>query len=53
MKRRSCLQRVRFAHRDGTVVEYELKNSQVMALPDTEFVFDSRKYPGISVVDLR
>ena len=46
-------QRVRFAHRDGTVVEYELKNFQVMALPDTEFVFDSRKYPGISVVDLR
>jgi outer membrane lipoprotein-sorting protein len=46
-------QRVRFAHRDGTVVEYELRNFQVMALPDTEFVFDSRKYPGISVVDLR
>jgi len=46
-------QRIRFAHRDGTVVEYELKNFQVMALPDTEFVFDSRKYPGISVVDLR
>jgi outer membrane lipoprotein carrier protein len=46
-------QRVRFAHRDGTVIEYELKNFQVMALPDTEFVFDSRKYPGISVVDLR
>ncbi len=46
-------QRIRFAHRDGTVVEYELKNFQVMALPDTEFVFDNRKYPGISVVDLR
>jgi outer membrane lipoprotein-sorting protein len=46
-------QRIRFSHRDGTVVEYELKNFQVMALPDTEFVFDSRKYPGISVVDLR
>jgi len=46
-------QRIRFAHRDGTVVEYELKNFQVMALPDTEFVFDSGKYPGISVVDLR
>ena len=46
-------QRIRFAHRDGTVVEYELRNFQVMALLDTEFVFDSRKYPGISVVDLR
>ncbi len=46
-------QRIRFAHRDGTVVEYELRNFQVMALPDTEFVFDNRKYPGVSVVDLR
>lgn len=46
-------QRIRFAHRDGTVAEYELKTFQVTALPDTEFVFDNRKYPGISVVDLR
>ncbi len=46
-------QRIRFAHRDGTVVEYELRNFQMMALPDTEFVFDNRKYPGVSVVDLR
>jgi len=46
-------QRIKFSHRDGTVVEYELKNFQVVSLPDTEFVFDTRKYPGISVVDLR
>jgi outer membrane lipoprotein-sorting protein len=46
-------QRIKFSHRDGTVVEYELKNFQVVSLPDSEFVFDTRKYPGISVVDLR
>jgi outer membrane lipoprotein-sorting protein len=46
-------QRIKFSHRDGTVVEYELKNFQVASLPDSEFVFDTRKYPGISVVDLR
>jgi outer membrane lipoprotein-sorting protein len=46
-------QRIKFSHRDGTVVDYELKNFQVASLPDSEFVFDTRKYPGISVVDLR
>jgi outer membrane lipoprotein-sorting protein len=46
-------QRIKFSHRDGTVVDYELKNFQVVSLPDSEFVFDTRKYPGISVVDLR
>jgi len=46
-------QRIKFSHRDGTVVEYELKNFQVVSLLDSEFVFDTRKYPGISVVDLR
>jgi outer membrane lipoprotein-sorting protein len=46
-------QRIKFSHRDGTIVDYELKNFQVVSLPDSEFVFDTRKYPGISVVDLR
>mgnify|MGYP001042423461 FL=1 len=45
--------RIKFSHRDGTMVEYELKNFQAATLPDTEFAFDTRKYPGISVVDLR
>ncbi len=45
--------RIKFSHRDGTVVEYELKNFQTAVFPDTDFAFDTRKYPGISVVDLR
>jgi len=46
-------QRMRFSHRDGTVVEYELKNFQSIALSDSVFVFDPKRYPNISVVDLR
>ncbi len=45
--------RIKFSHRDGTVVEYELKDFQAAVLADADFVFDTRRYPGISVVDLR
>lgn len=46
-------QRMRISNRDGTVVEYELKNYNTQPIPDSAFVFDSARHPGVKVIDLR
>ncbi len=46
-------QRMRISNRDGTVVEYELKNYNTQPIPDSVFVFDAKRYPGVQVIDLR
>lgn len=46
-------QRMRISNRDGTVVEYELKSYDTQAIPDSAFVFDTSKHPGVKVIDLR
>lgn len=49
----SLPQRMRFSHRDGTVVTYELRNFVAAKFPDNLFTFDPRQYPGVQTVDLR
>jgi outer membrane lipoprotein carrier protein len=40
--------------RNGSITTYELINMKLNAsLPDTEFVFNPKNYPGVSVIDLR
>ncbi|MEN3041182.1 MAG: outer membrane lipoprotein carrier protein LolA [Bacteroidia bacterium] len=46
-------QRMRISNRDGTVVEYELKSYDSQPIPDSMFVFDTKKYPGVKIIDLR
>ncbi|MCS6895634.1 MAG: outer membrane lipoprotein carrier protein LolA [Bacteroidia bacterium] len=46
-------QRMRISNRDGTIVEYELKSYDTQPIPDSMFVFDSTKHPGVKVIDLR
>lgn len=46
-------QRMRISHRDGTVVEYELKKYDTRPIPDSVFVFDTKAHPDVRVIDLR
>ncbi|MCX7605745.1 MAG: outer membrane lipoprotein carrier protein LolA [Bacteroidia bacterium] len=46
-------QRMRISHRDGTVVEYELKSYDTQPIPDSAFVFDVKQHPGVQIIDLR
>lgn len=46
-------QKMRISNRDGTVVEYELRDYNTQVIPDSVFVFDVKKYPGVQVIDLR
>lgn len=46
-------QRMRISNRDGTVVEYELKSYNTQPIPDSVFVFDVKRHPGVQVIDLR
>ncbi len=49
----SLPQQIRFSHRDGTVVTYELRNFAATPLADNAFTFDPKQYPGVQTVDLR
>lgn len=46
-------QRMRISNRDGTVVEYELRSFSTAPIPDSVFVFDVKRHPGVQVIDLR